>query len=40
MQALFDYAAGCAASGHFWTTPEQVLLRVEQPQGREACPGE
>jgi hypothetical protein len=40
MQALFDYAAGCAANGHFWTTPEQVLLRVEQTLGPESCPGE
>jgi predicted acylesterase/phospholipase RssA len=40
MQALFDYAAGCAATGHFWTTPEQVLLRIEQPLGPQTCPGE
>jgi hypothetical protein len=40
MQALFDYAAGCAANGHFWTTPEKLLLRIEQNLGPEACPGE
>jgi hypothetical protein len=40
MQALFDYAAGCAANGHFWTTPEQVMTRIEQTLDPEACPGE
>lgn len=40
MQALFDYAARCAANGQFWTTPEQLLPRIEQPLGPAACPGE
>jgi hypothetical protein len=40
MQALFDYAEGCAANGHFWTTADEVMTRVEQPLGPEACPGE
>ena len=40
MQALFDYAAGCAAKGQFWTTPERIVRRIEQPLGPQACPDE
>jgi hypothetical protein len=40
MQALFEYAAGCAANGKFWTTPDQVMARIEQPLGPKDCPRE
>jgi hypothetical protein len=40
MQALFDYAAGCAANGQFWTTPEEVMTRIEQTLGPKDCPRE
>ncbi len=38
MQALFDYAAGCAAEGHFWTTIEQALARLEKTMPPGSCP--
>jgi hypothetical protein len=38
MQALFTYAAGCAEQGHFWTTIEQALARLEKTMAPGACP--
>jgi hypothetical protein len=38
MQALFDYAAGCAEEGHFWTTVDQALARLEKTMAPGACP--
>jgi hypothetical protein len=32
MQALFDYAAGCAAQGLLWMTPEQSIRRNMNPR--------
>jgi predicted acylesterase/phospholipase RssA len=40
MQALFNYAAGCAVSGKLWSTAEQALARTEQTMAPGACPGE
>ena len=40
MQALYDYAAGCAANGKFWTTPDEVMARIDQPLGPQDCPRE
>jgi hypothetical protein len=40
MQALFNYAAGCAGSGKLWTTAEQALARTEQTMPPGSCPGD
>ena len=40
MQALFNYAAGCAARGKLWATPEEALVRSEQTMNPGSCPGE
>jgi len=40
MQALFNYAAGCAAGGKLWTTAEQALARTERTMLPGSCPGE
>ena len=44
MQALFDYALGCAAQGQLWTTPDQALASSERalsaaPGHTVQCPG-
>lgn len=38
MRALFDYGERCAAEGHFWTTIEQALARLEETMAPGACP--
>jgi predicted patatin/cPLA2 family phospholipase len=38
MQALFNYAAGCAAEGQLWTTVEQALARLEKKMPPGTCP--
>ena len=40
MQALFNFAAGCAADGKLWTTAEQALARTEHTMAPGSCPGE
>jgi predicted patatin/cPLA2 family phospholipase len=38
MRALFDYGERCAADGHFWTTVEQALARLDKTLAPGACP--
>jgi hypothetical protein len=38
MRALFNYAAGCSAEGHFWITVEQALARLEKTMAPGSCP--
>ncbi len=38
MRTLFDYAAGCAAEGHLWSTVEQALARFDKTMAPGACP--
>jgi patatin-like phospholipase len=38
MRALFNYAAGCAEEGHFWTTLPQALVRLQKTMAPGSCP--